>query len=97
MNFLNTSGYVIWFYRWKLFIELGLTGAGKPSFINAISHTESCEVRKKCKACTQGIQLVTFVFNNHRFNAIDTPGLDDSDTNNERINTLKNILRELKK
>ena len=76
------------------FAVLGLTGAGKSSFLNAISDTESCEVGKKGKSCTQKNQLVTFVFNNHRFNALDTPGLDDSDNNDEKVNTLKNILRE---
>ena len=38
--------------------------------------------------------MVTFLFNNHRFNALDTPGLDDSDNNDEKVNTLKNILRK---
>ena len=48
------------------FVVLGLIGAGKTSFINAISDTESCEVGKKGKSCTQKNQLVTFVFKNHR-------------------------------
>jgi ABC-type nitrate/sulfonate/bicarbonate transport system ATPase subunit len=54
------------------FAVLGLTGAGKSSFLNAINDTESCEVGKKDKSCTQKNQLVTFLFNNQRFNALDT-------------------------
>ena len=74
------------------FAIIGLTGAGKSSFLNAISDSDSCKVGTQGKSCTQGNQLVTFVYNNHRFNALDTPGLDDSDNNDEKINTLKNIL-----
>jgi len=74
------------------FAVLGLTGAGKSSFLNAISDSESCVVGQVGKACTLNNQLVTFVYNNHRFIALDTPGLDDSDNNEEKINNLKNIL-----
>ena len=74
------------------FAVLGLTGAGKSSFLNAISDSESCVVGQVGKACTLNNQLVTFVYNNHRFIALDTPGLDDSDNNDEKINNLKNIL-----
>ena len=75
------------------FSVLGLTGTGKSLFLNAISDTESCIVGAKGKSCTQNNQLVSFIYSNHRFNAIDTPGLDDSDNNNEKINILKNILK----
>ena len=70
-----------------------MTGAGKSLFLNAISNTDSCPVGSQGKSCTQKNQLVSFVYKNHRFNAIDTPGLDDSDNNDEKINTLKNILK----
>ena len=75
------------------FSVLGLTGTGKSLFLNALSDTESCIVGSKGKSCTQNNQLVSFIYNNHRFNAIDTPGLDDSDNNNEKIKILKNILK----
>lgn len=75
------------------FAVLGLTGSGKSLFLNAISDTNSCLVGSLGKSCTQRNQLVSFVYNNHRFNAIDTPGLDDTDNNDEKINTLKNILK----
>lgn len=75
------------------FSVLGLTGTGKSLFLNALSDTECCIVGSKGKSCTQNNQLVSFIYNNHRFNAIDTPGLDDSDNNNEKIKILKNILK----
>ena len=76
----------------SFFVVLGLTGAGKSFFINAISDTNSCKVAASGKSCTQMNEMVSFVYNNHRYNALDTPGLDDSDNNDEKINTLKNIL-----
>ena len=76
------------------FAVLGLTGAGKSSFLNAISDTDSCIIGKLGRACTQNIQLVSFAYDNHRFNALDTPGLDDTDNNEEKIKILKNILKE---
>lgn len=76
------------------FAVLGLTGVGKSSFLNAISDSESCEIGNSGKSCTQTNQLVSFVFNNHRFNAIDTPGLDDSDNDDEKVNALKKVLKD---
>ena len=77
------------------FAVLGLTGAGKSSFLNAISgYDDYCLIGALGKACTQKNQLVSFVYNNHRFNAIDTPGLDDTDNNEEKVNVLKNLLKE---
>ena len=76
------------------FAVLGLTGSGKSSFLNAISDSDSCKIGMLGISCTQKNQLVSFVFNNHRFNAIDTPGLDDSNNNDEKVNILKNILKE---
>ena len=75
------------------FAVVGLTGAGKSLFLNAISGYNSCIVASSGKACTQKNQLVSFVYNNHRFNALDTPGLDDTDNNQEKIKMLKNILK----
>ena len=74
----------------SFFVILGLTGAGKSFFINAISDTNCCKVAASRKSCTQMNEMVSFVYNNHRYNALDTPGLDDSDNNNndEKIMTV---------
>ena len=85
IDYLNESYFAI----------LGLTGSGKSLFLNAISGDKACKVANTGLACTQEPQLVSFVpshIPNHRFNAIDTPGLDDTDNNQEKINILKNIL-----
>lgn len=76
------------------FAVLGLTGVGKSSFLNAISDSDSCIISNLGKSCTQNNNLVSFVFNNHRFNAIDTPGLDDSDNDDEKVNALKKVLKD---
>ena len=73
INF-NSTDYI---YE-SFFVVFGLIGSGKSSFVNAISNTECCCVDNSGKPCTQLIQLVSFDYNNHRFYAIDTPGLDDS-------------------
>ena len=75
------------------FAVIGLTGAGKSLFLNAISDSDSCRVDTSGKSCTQENQLVSFVYKNHRFNAIDTPGLDDSNNNDEKIKNLKMVLK----
>lgn len=75
------------------FAIIGLTGHGKSTFLNAISGTESCKVSSKGKSETQVIQLVSFVRNNHRFNAIDTPGLDDSDDDKKKVSIIKEVLK----
>lgn len=75
------------------FAVIGLTGAGKSLFLNAISVSDSCRVGSLGKSCTQENQLVSFVYKNHRFNAIDTPGLDDSNNNDEKIEKLKMVLK----
>ena len=67
------------------FAVLGLTGAGKSLFLNAISESDSCLIGSLGKACTQKNQLVSFVYENHRYNALDTPGLDHTDNNEEKI------------
>ena len=70
---LNSTDYIYESY----FAVFGLIGCGKSSFVNAISNTECCCVGNPGRSCTQLIQIVNFEYNNHRFYAIDTPGLDD--------------------
>ena len=43
----------------------------------------------KGKSKTQKIQLVELLYENNKFCAIDTPGLDDSNNNTEKINQIK--------
>lgn len=74
----------------SFFIVLGLTGTGKSFYINAISDINSCKVAASGKSYTQMNEMVSFINNNHGYIALDTPGLDDSDNNNndEKIMTV---------
>ena len=73
----------------SFFVVLGLTGAGKSLFLNAISNTNCCEVGSYEKSCTQTNQVLPFTYNNHNFYALDTPGLDDSEDNNKKNKKFK--------
>ena len=72
----------------SFFVVLGLTGAGKSFYINAISDINSCKVAASEKSYTQMNEMVSFINNNHGYIALDTPGLDDSDNNDEKIMTV---------
>ena len=72
------------------FVVIGITGEGKSLFVNTISEQNKFAVSSKGKSETQQNQDVDFIFNNNTFVAIDTPGLDDSLYNSEKIKTLKN-------
>jgi hypothetical protein len=76
------------------FAAIGRTGAGKSSLMNALSKTNLCTVSGKSKSCTQENKLISFIYNNHKFCAVDTPGLDDSDDDNQKINFIKKLLTE---
>jgi len=73
------------------FVVLGMIGVGKSLFLNAISETNCCQVGCWDKPSSYRNQLVSFVFNGHRFYGIDTPGLDDYEDNEENINNLRNL------
>ena len=74
------------------FVVLGLTGAGKSTFVNALSNQNCCKVSVKGKSMTQKNQLIRFYHEHHTFNVVDTPGLEDSQDNERVINELKELL-----
>ena len=51
-----------------------------------------CEVSSNINPGTLRYQLISFSYKNHLFNAIDTPGLDNSDSNNKNIEQINNLL-----
>ena len=51
-----------------------------------------CEVSSNINPRTLKYQLISFAYKNHLFNAIDTPGLDNSDSNNKNIEQINNLL-----
>ena len=74
------------------FAVIGITGEGKSLFVNTISGQNKFEVSSEGNSVTQKIQDVEFNFNNNSFVAIDTPGLDDSLYNDEKIKQLKTLI-----
>jgi tRNA U34 5-carboxymethylaminomethyl modifying GTPase MnmE/TrmE len=81
-NLLNESYFVV----------LGLTGSGKSTFINALSNKSCCKVSNKGESETKKSQGVKFYLNNHSYIVVDSPGLGDTQNNEEVINELKTIL-----
>ena len=64
--------------RRKIILVIGLTGAGKSSFINFMTNKNLCEVSDKGSSCTKDYKMVD-VFNNETiYYFVDTPGLDDA-------------------
>ena len=64
-------------------VFVGLIGHRKSTFINALCGEKMCEVSSNINPRTLKYQLISFAYKNHLFNAIDTPGLDNSDSNNK--------------
>ena len=51
-----------------------------------------CEVSSNINPGALEYQLISFFHKNHLFNVIDTPGLDNSDSNNKNIEQINNLL-----
>ena len=76
----------------SIFVAIGITGEGKSSFLNAISGKNKFATSSGGNSETQRVQDVEFDFDNNTFLAIDTPGLDDSFNNEEKIQNLKKLI-----
>ena len=87
-----------WAFFYIVFIDqnysvvVGLNGHWKSTFINALCGEKLCEVSSNINPGTLRYQLISFSYKNHIFNAIDTPGLDNSDSNNKNIEQINNLL-----
>ena len=77
------------------FVVIGITGEGKSLFVNTISGMDNkFQTSSDGNSETQQIQSVEFIFNGTSFVGIDTPGLDDSSHNLEKIQQLKSLIYE---
>ncbi|OCK73986.1 hypothetical protein K432DRAFT_250303, partial [Lepidopterella palustris CBS 459.81] len=57
---------------------MGVTGAGKSTFIQLVSGNEDIEIGHDLRSCTSEIQGYTFHFNGYNINIVDTPGFNDT-------------------
>lgn len=80
----------------NVFVIIGLTGGGKSLFLNALSNKNVCIISNEGKSQTQENEKIKFIFDNQKFIGIDTPGLDDSLNNLDKINKLKKLISENK-
>ena len=79
------------------FAVIGITGEGKSAFVNKISEQNKFSESSDGNSETQQVQDLEFIYNNDTLVAIDTPGLDDSLNNNEKIQNLKALIYEYPK
>ena len=80
--------------RDKTSVLLGLTGAGKSSFINAITQKNNCKVAPTIKACTKKINQSDINYDGYNFYFVDTPGLDDGEGDKDNINQLGDLTKK---
>ena len=84
MNYTNKSYFAV----------IGVTGEGKSSFVNVLSAKSNFKESTDGNSETQKIQDIEFDFGGNSLIAIDTPGLDDSLYNAEKIRNLKTLILE---
>lgn len=72
-----------------IIIVLGETGAGKSTFINAITGTNHMKTSISGKSCTRDCDFSSVTKNGDVFNFIDTPGLNDGNKEKEKENKLQ--------
>jgi len=72
----------------KNILVIGMTGAGKSSFVNYITGKNICKVSNKASSCTHEYQMVDMIYGNKSLSFIDTPGLDDPKLDSKNIKEL---------
>jgi predicted GTPase len=75
----NNAGSLVWFDFHGVLLSrvVGITGAGKSTFINLLSDTKH-EVGKGLKLCTiKAVPSEPIFINAHKVVLFDTPGFDD--------------------
>lgn len=64
---------------------MGMTGAGKTSFIKHITELDEMEIGHGLKSCTKNIQIATTSIDGYDVHLIDTPGFNDDELKDSDI------------
>ena len=65
----NSSEYIC--------IVVGQSDVGKNNFINSITYSDKCSTSSWITSCTRMYNCVSTIYENFRYNFIDTPGFND--------------------
>ncbi|KAK5996393.1 hypothetical protein PT974_01727 [Cladobotryum mycophilum] len=71
--------------RESLIAVIGVTGAGKTTFISKATGRNDLEIGHGLDSCTREVQAVPFMLDGKMVTLIDTPGFDDSDLSDTAI------------
>ncbi|KAF1844827.1 uncharacterized protein K460DRAFT_310767 [Cucurbitaria berberidis CBS 394.84] len=63
---------------WAFIAVMGVTGAGKSTFIQWASGSSEIQIGHDLESCTSDITGYTFYFNGYNINLVDTPGFNDT-------------------
>ncbi|KAJ5176313.1 uncharacterized protein N7482_002190 [Penicillium canariense] len=74
---------------WVLIAVMGVTGAGKSTFIQTVSQSTDVVIGHGLESCTSEITGHTFHYKGYNINLIDTPGFND--THKSETEVLKDI------
>ncbi|KAF2131053.1 hypothetical protein P153DRAFT_287352 [Dothidotthia symphoricarpi CBS 119687] len=79
---------------WAFIAVMGVTGAGKSTFIKWASGNAEIEIGHDLESCTSEITAYTFHLNGYNINLVDTPGFND--THKSETEVLQDIAAWLK-
>lgn len=83
-------------YKHSTFLPFGITGAGKSTFLNAISKSNAFKTSASAQSCTKEVSCHSFARDNVTIKLIDTPGFCDSDGINEDQKNMDTLVDFLK-
>ena len=82
----------------NIILVIGMTGAGKSSFVNYITNKYMCKASDSASTSTQEYIMVEMIYNSKTLYFFDTPGLDDpnSDIKNvEKMIHFRNVVPKI--
>ncbi|KAJ5649331.1 uncharacterized protein N7484_003054 [Penicillium longicatenatum] len=90
----KTSSEIVPGAPWVLIAVMGVTGAGKSTFIQTASQSPEVVVGHSLESCTSEMRGYTLHYKGYNINLIDTPGFND--TNKSETEVLRDIAEWLR-